>query len=258
MSLFTRLRGGVTAIIRRRHVDADLEAELVAFIEAATEAHIAAGLGPVEARRRALAETGNPAAVKDWVADVGWEARLDSFWQDARYAVRVMRHAPGFVLCATTILALGIGAATAIFTLVNAVILHPLPVPHADRVVAFERHASYGDSLGVDYATFQGIVQRTSGLMDITNEISDRVTIEHGGVPLTATARFVGPTYFDVLRQRPVIGRGFLPSDDVVGAPPVVVLTDTLWSTLFHRDPAAIGQMSPRSRPPIGRHGQIR
>ncbi len=138
MRWLSRITGALHALLRRDRVAAELDEELRGYLASAVDAKVAAGMTRDEALRHARAELGSPAAVRDWVRDVGWESRLESLWQDVRHAARALRRSPGFTAAATVTLALGIGATTAIFTIVEAVILRPLPIADADRVVTLQ------------------------------------------------------------------------------------------------------------------------
>jgi hypothetical protein len=134
-SRLRRALGGIRALLRRRQVDQDLDEELRGYLEAAIERGQATGLTREQATRRARVEMGSVAAVKDQVRAVGWEACVESVWQDVRYATRTLRRAPGFTIVAVLTLALGIGANTAVFSVLHAVVMKPLPYGDSDRLV---------------------------------------------------------------------------------------------------------------------------
>ena len=138
MSQLTRLRSGLLALFRRRSAEDDLDEELRTFFDAAVEARMATGYSVDEARRSVRLEMGQPESVKDWVRDVGWERRLETLWQDVRYAFRILRRSRGFAAAVIVTFAVGIGANTAIFSIVDAAILRSYPSQDApDRLVDF-------------------------------------------------------------------------------------------------------------------------
>src|SRR5579871_4627647 len=134
MRLLRRFLHGLAALVRGRRADADLDDELQQFVDDATAANVGAGMTAGQARRSALAALGSQAAVKDRVRDAGWEAHLGTWMQDLRYGVRVLRRTPLVTGAARVSLALGIGANTAVFSLINALTIRMLPVNHPEEL----------------------------------------------------------------------------------------------------------------------------
>src|SRR5687767_7660494 len=136
MSRFlSRAIGAIGALFHRARVDRDLDDELRAYLEAAIDRHMHAGLGREAATRAARIEIGSMTAVKQRVRDTGWESHVDALWLNLRYAWRGLRRAPGFAAIAIGTLAMGIGATTVIFSTLDGVLLRPLPYPQPDRLV---------------------------------------------------------------------------------------------------------------------------
>jgi len=148
MALFKRVMAGFRGLLRRTRLEQELDAELVQFLESSTEQKIRAGLSRDQALRAARMELGSVAAVKDQVRDVGWESVLDSVGQDLRYAIRSLRKSPSFAAAAILTLALGIGANTGIFGLIEALLLRSLPVRDPEQLVSLLRvqGSQFGES----------------------------------------------------------------------------------------------------------------
>ena len=123
-----RLLAGLRALVGRRELDRDLDDELRGYLDSLIEQHLREGMPPEDAVKAARSTIGSLEAIKDAVRDVGWESRLESIWQDVRHAVRGLRRAPGFAAVAVLTLALGIGVNTALFSVVNGLLLRALPV----------------------------------------------------------------------------------------------------------------------------------
>src|SRR3954447_310735 len=140
MSLWRQLAYGLSNLTRRAKRDHDVADEVEQYFEQATEAFVARGLSPDEARRAARLEAGNIAVVKEQVSSYGWENAARTFAGDLRFAARQLRKHPAFTATATLTLALGIGANTAIFTVVQSILLAPLPYPHAESIAALHTH----------------------------------------------------------------------------------------------------------------------
>jgi putative ABC transport system permease protein len=205
------------------------------------EDFLASGLGRKEAERRAFLEFGSVDQIDEAVMDVRgrW---LDDFAKDLRYAVRALLKSPGFAAVAALSLALGIGANTAIFSLVNAVMLRPLPVGEPGRLVQLARLRN-GNPASLSYPLFEYFrdnVRSLSGAFAMQS--SDRaITID--GVEEFVATDFVSGAYFEVLGIKPVTGRLLEPRDDKLSHPSsAAVISDRFWQRRFDRSPSAIGK----------------
>jgi predicted permease len=245
---------GLRRLLARRMHDREMDEELRAYIDAAVEEKMRAGMSRETALRKTRIEMGSPEAVKDEIRDVGWERAIESLWQDIRYSVRMLRKNPSFTTVVVLTLALGIGANTAIFSLTNALLFKNLPVEHPAQLVLFGGARQWGvinGSLGSgsaqifsnrDYEYFR---DRNRSFTDLCafQSIDDPLAVRLPGRPMAepAVGKLVSGNYFDVLGVRPAVGRAFSPSDNAVGAAPAAVISYRYWTRDFDRDPAAVG-----------------
>jgi predicted permease len=246
-----RVIGGIRALWHRKQVEGELDEELRSYLDIAADQKMAAGMSRPQALRAARLEMGSVEAVKDRVRDVGWESLVETFWQDVRYALRTLRKSPGFTTVAVLSLALGIGANTAVFTFLDALLLRPLPVSRPGELVALrpqprgsfisfpmylDLHA--GQQVFTDVAATQG-----ERAFRLTIPGAGGQSIELDNVPVGAATG----NYFEMLGIRPAVGRFFMPDDDrgpnsseTMGS--VIVLSDAFWSRQFGRDPHVLGR----------------
>ena len=240
MGLLARLRN----LWRGEQLGEELEEELRAHVEMRAEANEAAGMGRKEARRAAQRQFGNAMRMKEETREqdlVGW---LDTLKRDVRYGARMLRRSPGFTAVAVLTLALGIGANTAIFSVVNAVLLQPLPFPNADRLVWAWGQVQAGNRAAIspmdfldyrkDNRTFEKIGAFGLGPLLFNLATGDRPELVKSGM---VTAGF-----FDTLGLRPVYGRLFEEADEQVSEPESVVLGQRFWKERFGGDPGVIGR----------------
>src|ERR1700758_5498522 len=161
-----------------------------------------------------------------------------------RFALRQLRKSPGFTLVAIITLALGIGANTAIFSIVNAVLLRPLPYPDADRIMVLNESSGPGQDYSValpdyfDWRNDNTVFEHLAA----THKESRNLSGVPGRDPERVSCASVTRNFFDVIGLRPEIGRTFSEDEDMVGAPPVVVISDRLWRRAFNRDREVIGR----------------
>ncbi len=165
---------------------------------------------------------------------------MSTIWQDLRYAARVLRKSPGFTAVVVISLALGIGANTAIFSIVNAFVLRPMPVDHPDRLVAVYFTAPrLGNELeGFSYPDLLDYRKQNTGLSDIMGSTGIPLSMTAGGESELIWGEIVTGNYFSGLGVHPVVGRGFLPDEDrAPGENPVCVLNYNFWKRRFQGDP---------------------
>ena len=236
MALFRRF----TNLFRRSPVDQEIDAELQAHIAMCIDANVAAGMSPEEARRDALLRFGNRTVAKERVAASDTALSIGDLGRDIRYAGRQLRHSPGFALTAILTLALGIGANVVVFGVVNAMILRPLNVAHADRLLQLSQQGRGGDNQS--YPDYVDLKTRNSTFTDMAAYRLGYVGMSSGGNAQKTWDYEVSGNYFDMLGVRPQAGRFFHANDERgPDSAPYVVLSDVLWRKRFNADPRVVG-----------------
>jgi putative ABC transport system permease protein len=231
------------SLFRRGRIDNELADELRFHVERQTMANIAAGMSPEEARRAAVREFGGVDQVREECADTRRMNWLQDLAQDARYALRMLRKSPGFTAIAIVTLAVGIGANTAIFSVVYSVLLKPLPYPQPDQlVVVFEAKPQEGiPQSGSSYQDFREFRNENHVFSQLGGLATHDLNLTGHGEPFQVDTSDVTPGLLDTMRVKPLAGRSFLPGDRERGAAPVVLLSETLWRDRFGADPHVIG-----------------
>jgi len=235
-----RLSGGFGAARRDRELAAELESHLQLHIDD----NLRAGMTPDEARRVALIKLGGVAQTTERYRNRRGIPLFDTLRQDIVYAVRVLGKNPGFTATAVLTLALGIGANSAIFSVVNAVLLRPLPFPAPDRLVMiYATNTKSGDTTDVaSYPDFQDW-SRARSFERLGAFAGGSVTVAGMGSAEYVFGLRVTPTLFETLGVRPALGRGFNLDEQTQGAPHVVVLSDGFWKRQWGGAAGAIGQV---------------
>jgi predicted permease len=229
-------------LFHRRQHEEQLEKELRHHLDQHTGDLIGQGYSPEEAQRQAHLALGGPEQVKEMCRDARGTRWLEELLQDLRIGVRMLRKNPGFTLVVGATLALGIGANTAIFGLVDALLLRPLPVVKAPReLVLLVRGDGQGSTLS--YPDFRVLRERNEVLSDLA--IYTQVPISFGNNVRSEVVlgAMVSGNYFDVLGIKSSFGRTFLPEEDrTPGSHPVVVLNHSFWQSRFNSDRSVVGQ----------------
>jgi putative ABC transport system permease protein len=229
-------------LFRRSRVDREIAAELEAHVALRIEDNITAGMTPEDARREALVRFGNPAVMRERVAAEDASLGLESLVRDVRYAARQLRRSPGFALSAMLILALGIGAVTAIFSAVNPILFEPLPYPHGSRILTIW-DTYQGDRVEATYGTFHELAARSRSFDALATFEPWQPVMTGEQTPERLEGQSVSAGYFAVLGIRPALGRDFQASDDTFRAPRVVIVTDRFWRQRLGGDAGAIGRL---------------
>lgn len=230
--------------------DRTLDAELESFLQHEVDARIVDGMTPGEARRTALASIGGLQQVKELARDARTGAWLDALWRDTGYAMRTVRRSPGFTATAVVSLAVGIAAATGVFSVVNAALLNPFPFADINRIVRLDMNDK-GKPRGLSVTAQQLVALQHSDVFD------GAFGLDTWGMTLTGFSEAVGIQYFsanglNVLGVPPLLGRVFNEADGPAGDQPrqVVVLTYRFWQRHFGGRPEAVGQTLSLNREP--------
>ncbi len=241
MRLWRQVVSGLRSLFRRTEADRDLEDEVEHYIDEAVAELVASGVDPVEARRAVRLRYGDALAAREEVRSFGWESTVAAVWTDVRIATRRLVRDPGFSVVAVLTLGLGIGATTAIFSVVRPVLFDPLPYPDADRIVAVADRADDGSVAPVTFGSFQELHARSGSFAALAVYKPWQPTSTGGEEAERLEGQRVSAEYFDVLGVQPLLGRSFDPTADHPGGPDVVVVSYGLWQRRFASDPSVVG-----------------
>jgi predicted permease len=226
----------------RRDRQTQLDEEIQSHLQMAASDRIARGESADRAHQAARREFGNVALVEQVTRDQWGTRRLEELLQDLRYAARMLRKNPGFTLIAVLTLALGIGANTALFSVVNGVLLNPLPYPNPEQLVTLHASKPNFETGSISFPNFRD-------WRDNNRTFSAMAVIRSFGFSLTGRgeaerlpAKLVSSDFFSLLGVQPVIGRAFAAGEDEIGAAPIVMISAGLWRRKFASSPDALGK----------------
>jgi predicted permease len=244
MGLRSRIENGIRNLLHKQQVESQLDDEVRAYVDMITDERTAAGMSPSEARRTALADFGGVEQVKQAVRERRTGAGIELLWYDVRFGFRQLRKSPGFTWTAVLTLALGIGATAAMFSVVDTVVLRPLPYNGVDRIVNVKTHAA---SNFWQVASWPGYIEM--------RRLNTTFQAFAGYAPYWGMTLKVGEqtqflhvtqgtdNFFDVFSVRPLLGRTFLPGEDAPGKNNVVVLGYEVWRQSFAADRSVVGKV---------------
>jgi len=241
MSLLRNIAIGLRSLFRKEQVSHELDEELNGFLEMAAEEKMKQGMNRKEALRAVRLERGNLEITKEVVRSAGWESVLETYWRDVRLGVRTLLKSPGFTAVVVLTLALGIGANTAIFTLIDAVMLRSLPVASPRQLYRLGDNNSCCVMVGTQeggsfvlysYALYENLRDHTpefSQLAAFEPWTSDLSVRRNGSAAEPYKGEFVSANYFNTLGVRAFAGRILAPPDDSASAPRVAVMNYHTW-----------------------------
>jgi predicted permease len=248
MSILRRARERVRAFWSKPQLDAELEAEIAAHIDLATDENLRLGMTTAEARRQALISFGGMNMAKDQQREARGLMKLDIFLQDLRYTVRSLGRDPGFTVVAVLILALGIGANVAVFSVVNTLLLRPLPFPNSQQLVRIHQKDPKGGESSMTYSTdaMQAFEQKTRLFQQVTGYFAfsgpGNVQLVGNGQPQPITGLSVAGNFFSTLGVAPMLGRNFTVEETRKNSRPVTILSYPFWKRQFSGNPSIVGQ----------------
>ncbi len=255
MRILASLRSVISALLHRSRMDKEMDEELRAHIEDRANDLERSGVPRGEAERQARLEFGGYQKYREEIREAQGTHFLESLAQDLRYALRMLRKSPGFTAVAVLTLALGIGANTAIFTLVDAVMLKSLPVPEpeqlyrlgdSDNCCQMTGTQNYGSFVLYSYPLYQYLREGTSDFIGLAafSPSLNSVSVRRSGGSQAAQpgiAEYVSGNYFETLGLRPARGRLLTDDDDQPGAPPAIVMSYHMWEQDYGSDPTVTG-----------------
>ena len=231
--MLNRLKMTFRALLRRSELERSLDEELRDHIERQTDQNIRLGMDPQEARHAARRAFGGVEQAKERSRDARGLRWLGELFQDLRFGARMSIKNPGFTTVAVLTLSLGIGACAAIFSIVDAVVMRPLPYPDSERILSLREVDAKGRQITFAEANFLDVRARNRTLAATAEYVSFLTTVLGGSEPVRARVAYVSNDFFRVLGVQPAIGRSFLPEESKVGANPVVAVSAGFWQRLL-------------------------
>jgi predicted permease len=242
-ALWARFRG----VFAGRRADQELADEIESHIQLHADEYVRTGVSPEEARRRAIVALGGIESTKEAYRERRGLPRLESLIRDFRYGTRTLRRSPGFLLAAVAILGLGVGVNSAIFTVVNAVVLRPLPFADADRIVRLWHTPPQSTFPGMrtfalSPANFRDWEAQSQSFEAMAIYRGGRPSLTGHGEPIAVQSIRASSTFLPIFGLQPVVGRGFSAAEEDESAPQTVMLSEAFWRSQFGADRSIVGR----------------
>jgi predicted permease len=236
--------GWIRRLFRRRDFDQELDRELRFHIEELTQENISKGMASEEAHRQAMLAFGGRQQVKEELRDVYRLPVIETTAANLRFGLRGVRKAPAFSAAVILTLALGVGANSAVFSAINAILLRPLPFPHGDRLMLLRQYNRQSKSPQMFTAPvrLEDWNRMNSTFQAITGYYTEDVSEISGPLPEKVTRAYVAPRFLQVWGIAPALGRDFTPEEEKFGGPEGILISDRFWRRRFNGDPRAVGQ----------------
>jgi hypothetical protein len=244
MSLFRQVKRGLRGLFHRKAADREIAEEIAHYLRESAESFTARGLPPDEALRNARLELGGATAVHEQVRGYGWENALDTLFGDLRYAARRLAKNRSFAVVSILTLGLGIGASTAIFTIVERVLLQPLQYPQSGQLVSL-MHTAPGiniKQLGLAASLYYTYREENRVFQDVSIWTADGWTVTGMGEAEQVRGLSVSHRFLSILGVEPALGRAFDQSDENPASERAVMLTDGYWRSRFGGDRSVVGR----------------
>jgi putative ABC transport system permease protein len=243
MSLLRSIAGGLRSLFRKQQVRHELDEELRHFLEMAAEEKMKQGMSRKDALRAVRLERGSAEITKEVVRSAGWESLVETYWQDLRFGLRMLCKSPGFSAAAVLTIALGIGANSAIFGLVDSAFLRGLPFSDPERLVHIWTTEADGDVHTPTPAEYQAVRQESTSFEQIAAAgWAEYFYDADGSISQDLPGFLETPNWLPTLGVRPLLGRNFREDEQIAGQDGVVMLSYDCWHTRFHADPHIAGK----------------
>ena len=244
MAIWNQLKRGVRSLVHRDAATAALDEEAQHYLDELTSALEAKGLSPDEARRAARMQMGSLIAIREQVQEFAWENTVCGFASDCRQAVRRLGRSPGFTVAVLLMLALGLGGTWTLFTVIDSVLLRPLPYPEPDRLIVLA-HTAPGinlDTLRMSLSFYFTYREEGQVFENVALWNGNRVTVKDATEAEEVPTLFVTHEFLQTLRVRPALGRDFSASDGAANAERAVLLSDGYWKQKFGAANSVLGR----------------
>src|SRR6266480_5482906 len=245
MSLLRNLSHGLRSLFSKERVEREFDEELTDFLRMAAEEKTKQGMSPKDALRAVRLERGSLEIAKEVVrSGGGWESFVETCWRDFRYGLRVLRKSPGFTIIALLTLTLGLGINCAIFTVVDAVLLRPLPYPDSERLILVQRHfpeITIPETSATKFLVWREHSRDFESMAGYIS-VSSGVNLISSGEPERLHSLRVSADFFRTLGVQPALGRSFTKDEDRPGGPNAVVISHVLWQGRFGGDRGIVGR----------------